>query len=60
MNTLKSIVVQDDEKGLDKRFLVKYDKDGTSTTEVVNYSDLTTEEKATYDAFKTLAESKMI
>jgi len=59
--TIKQIVVQDNLEGVEKRFIVQYyddvaEQDGQ---EIVFYSDLTAEEKATYDNFITLGNSKI-
>ena len=61
-NILKQIVEQEANDYIQKRFIVQYVDDATNEDkqEIVNYEDLTTEEKATYDAFVSLASSKMV
>ena len=61
-NILKQTVTQLDIEGISKRILVQYVDDTTNEDkqEVVNYDDLTTEEKQTFDAYKVLCESKMV
>jgi len=59
--TIKQIVVQDNLENVPKRFLVQYyddvaEQDGQ---EIVFYSDLTTEEKSTYDNFIAFSNSKI-
>ena len=65
-NIYKQSVSQENNNviGIDtpKRFIVQYYDDVAEQDkqEIVNYDDLTTEEKAAYDAFQALCESKMI
>lgn len=60
MNTIKQTVVQYSLDGVPQRMIVQYTNDQSEDTQViVNYDDLSVDEKATYDAFKTLSESKM-
>ena len=62
-NTLKQTVAQFDLEGIDKRMLVQYQESEQQefqfSQNIVEYSSLTTEEKATFDAFQILCESKM-
>lgn len=60
-NILNQVVVQDNVEGIDKRMIVQYTDDVTEESDqvVIDYSSLTTEEKATYDAFITLSNSKI-
>jgi len=60
MNTIKQTVVQYNLDGVPQRMIVQYTDDQSEDTQVIiNYDSLTAEEKATFDAFKTLSESKM-
>lgn len=60
MNTIKQTVVQYNLDGVPQRMIVQYTNDQSEDTQVIiNYDSLTAEEKATFDAFKTLSESKM-
>jgi len=60
MNTIKQTVVQYNLGGVPQRMIVQYTNDQSEDTQVIiNYDSLTAEEKATFDAFKTLSESKM-
>lgn len=61
-NILKQSVTQEASEFTSLRVLVQYVDDTTNEDkqEVVNYDDLTTEEKETFDAYKTLCESKMV
>jgi hypothetical protein len=56
---LRQTVAQYNLEGIDQRFLVQYSEDGLNDQAIVEYSSLTEEEKATFDAFKALCESKM-
>ena len=63
-NTIIRTGVQINEKfNTPKRMVVQY-HDGvdidTEIQQLINYDELTTEEKATFDAFQVLCESKMI
>jgi hypothetical protein len=60
-NILNQVVVQDNVEGINKRMIVQYTDDVTSENSqvIVDYNSLTAEEKATYDAFITLSESKI-
>ena len=63
MNTLIQAVVQVaavDPLETPARALVQYDQDEVWTQVAVAYSSLTVEEKAVYDAFIALCESKMV
>ena len=60
MNTIKQTVVQYNLDGVPQRMIVQYTNDQSEDTQViVNYDLLTSEEQATYDAFKALSESKI-
>ena len=61
-NTLKQAVVQYDLEGIEPRFLAQYFNGESEFLDqsIVEYSSLTVEEKATFDAFKALCESKMV
>jgi len=60
MNTIKQTVVQYNLDGVPQRMIVQYTNDQSDDTQVIiNYDTLTTEEQATFDAFKVLSESKM-
>ena len=58
----KQTVTQETTQGIDERLIVQYFDDVAEEDKqnIVNYDDLTTEEKATFDAYKTLCESKMV
>lgn len=60
-NILNQVVVQDNVEGIDKRMIVQYTDNVTEESDqvVIDYSTLTAEEKATYDAFVTLSNSKI-
>jgi len=61
-NTLIQTVTQEPKNTIPKRVFIQYDN-GVSdepVQQIVNYEDLTTEEKATFDAYKALCESKMV
>ena len=60
-NILNQIVVQENVEGIEKRMIVQYTDDVTeeSSQVIVDYSTLTVEEKATYDAFIALSNSKI-
>ena len=60
-NILNQVVVQENLEGIDKRMIVQYTDDVTSDSSqsIVDYSTLTVEEKATYDAFIALSNSKI-
>lgn len=60
-NILNQIVVQENVEGINKRMLVQYKDDVTeeSSQVIVDYNSLTAEEKATYDAFIALSNSKI-
>ena len=61
MNTIKQTVVQYNLDGVPQRMIVQYTNDQSDDTQVIiNYDTLTAEEQATFDAFKTLSESKMV
>lgn len=61
MNTIKQTVVQYNiDEFVPKRMIVQYTNNQSEDTQViVNYDDLSVDEKATFDAFKALSESKM-
>lgn len=61
-NILNQVVVQDNVEGIEKRMIVQYSDDVTeeSLQVIVDYSTLTVEEKATYDAFIALSNSKIV
>ena len=60
MNIIKQTVVQYNLDGVPQRMIVQYTNDQSEDTQViVNYDLLTSEEQATYDAFKALSESKI-
>lgn len=60
-NILNQVVVQENVEGIEKRMIVQYTDDVTeeSSQVIVDYSTLTAEEKATYDAFITLSNAKI-
>ena len=60
-NILKQVVTQIGNEEIPQRIIVQYLDDVTNEEKqtITNYDDLTIEEKATYDAFITLSESKM-
>lgn len=60
-NILNQIVIQDNVEGIGIRMIVQYMDNVTeeSSQVIVDYDSLTTEEKATYDAFITLSNSKI-
>lgn len=60
-NILNQVVVQDNVEGIEKRMIVQYKDDVTeeSSQVIVDYNSLTAEEKATYDAFIALTNSKI-
>ena len=58
MATIKQIIVQDNIATIvPKRFIVQTNDNPIEQT-IVNYSDLTSEEKLVYDAFIVLCDSK--
>ena len=58
MATIKQIIVQDNIAAIvPKRFIVQTNDDPIVQT-IVNYDDLSTEDKAIYDAFIVLCDSK--
>lgn len=58
MATIKQIIVQDDIAAIvPKRFIVQTNDDPIIQT-IVNYDDLSTEDKAIYDAFIVMCDSK--
>jgi hypothetical protein len=58
MATIKQIIVQDNIATIvPKRFIVQTNDDPIVQT-IVNYDDLSTEDKAIYDAFIVLCDSK--
>lgn len=61
-NIYKQTVVQKDNGAIPKRIIVQYFDDvaNQDKQEIVNYSDLSGAEQATYDAFIVLSESKMV
>lgn len=61
-NILKQEVTQQATNSFVKRLIVQYFDDVVKEDkqQIVNYDDLTTEEKATFDAYQALCESKMI
>ena len=59
-NTLKQTVTQEATSFSLERLIVQYNDGEKDTQQVVNYEDLTTEEKATFDAYQALCESKMV
>jgi len=58
---LNQIVVQNNVEGIEKRIIIQYTNDVTeeSSQVIVDYNSLTAEEKATYDAFIILNNSKI-
>lgn len=58
----KQTVVQEASQGVQQRMIVQYcdDVTGEDKQVIVDYADLTTEEKSTFDAYKALCESKMV
>ena len=59
MAAIKQIIVQDDIAAIvPKRFIVQTN-DNPITQTIVDYSSLTTDEKATYDAFIVVCDSKI-
>lgn len=61
-NILNQVVVQENVEGIEKRMIVQYTDDATGENgqSIVDYSTLTAEEKATYDAFIALSNSKIV
>ena len=63
-NIIKRMGAQiNEEFGTPKRMLVQYIEESSPEVDIqqiINYDDLTTEEKATFDAYQALCESKMI
>ena len=61
-NILKQEVTQQETNSFPKRLIVQYfdDVSQEDKQQIVNYDDLTTEEKTTFDAYQALCESKMI
>ena len=61
-NILKQVVTQEQGGIVPQRIIVQYFDDVTNDDKqtITNYDNLTTEEKATFDAFITLSKSKMI
>lgn len=60
-NEINSVVVQYNLLAIPTRFIVQYTKeDGEDTQTINNYEDLTNEEKAIFDAFKSLSINKMV
>jgi hypothetical protein len=61
-NILNQVVVQDNVEEIEKRMIVQYTDNQTQEKgqSIVDYSTLTAEEKATYDAFVTLSNSKIV
>jgi hypothetical protein len=59
---LKQVVTQEAIGLVPKRIIVQYFDDVAEEDKqtITNYDDMTTEEKATFDAFITLSESKMV
>lgn len=62
MNILIQTNTQQAKETIPTRLIVQYFDDVAEEDKqvIVNYDDLTTEEKATFDAYQTLAESKMV
>ena len=59
MAAIKQIIVQDDIAAIvPKRFIVQTNDDPIEQT-IIDYSSLSTDEKATYDAFIVLCDSKI-
>lgn len=59
MATIKQIIVQDNIAAIvPKRFIVQTNDDPIEQT-IIDYSSLSTDEKATYDAFIALCDSKI-
>lgn len=60
-NSLIQATSQQEQNNIPKRVIVQYYDDVSEQTNqnIVNYDDLTTEEKATFDAYQALCESKM-
>lgn len=61
-NVYKQTVQQEASGDIPKRIIVQYFDDVAEENkqQIVNYDDLTTEEKADFDAFITLCQSKMV
>ena len=61
-NILKQSVTQKTTEFTSLRVLVQYVDDATNEDkqQVVNYEDLTTEEKEIFDAYQAICESKMV
>lgn len=62
-NVLKQVVEQEAQGDIPQRMIVQYYDDAAPETPlqvIVNYDDLTTGEKADFDSFISLAESKMV
>ena len=62
-NILRQVIAREAEGIIPKRMIVQYYDDAAPEEKkqvIVNYDDLTTEEKADFDAFITLSESKMV
>ena len=63
-NIIKRIGTQiNEDYNTPKRFIVQYFDDAspeTETQQIINYDDLDAGEKATFDAYQSLCESKMI
>lgn len=61
-NIFKQVVTQKGNSEIPERMIVQYFDDDSNEDKqvIVNRDDLTTEDKATYDAFIALSESKMV
>ena len=60
-NTIIRVSVQiNEEFETPKRMIVQYNNGTEDTQTINNYEDLTTEEKATFDAYQAICESKMV
>lgn len=61
-NILKQVVTQKGNVEIPQRIIVQYYDDVAEEDKqiILNYDGMTTEEKATYEAFITLSESKMV
>ena len=57
---IKQCVVQFDLVSIPPRLIVQYSKNSEETQVIVNYNELSEQEKATFDAFKELSISKMV
>lgn len=59
MKTINQAVSQYYELPEERVIVQYYDENGSSQQKIVSYSELTTEQKATFDAYKVLCETLM-